>query len=118
VLIIALSIILSWTVPHDGEGGQCTSYKAEMNGERFYVPFVPSMPGDTQSVMVNVVDTGRHVYSLSAVDQEGLVGEADSVVFYVECDGVRGDVNGDGAVNVVDISDLIYFVFRGGVWPR
>jgi hypothetical protein len=92
------------TVKYDPEGGQL--WTARYNGSGNYFDGAWAIATDGSG---NVYVTGQASGSETSYDY--------ATIKYVQYDAIRGDANGDGAVEPGDVVYLVNYLFRGGASP-
>lgn len=99
------SVSLAWTASTDTGGSELAGYKLYRNGSLI----ATIVGGSTLSYMDNGLSGGTtYAYTVSAYDNAGNEGAKSGVVnATTSSSSVVGDCNGDGHVNVTDLSILL-----------
>lgn len=110
------------------EPGQTYQHKMTATSvceQPFYFLLVEPPPAGTYDIddeglitfQTDVTDTGRFVFTVCA--SNNAYTSCCDVYFYSPdgCCHMRGDVNDDGGMNVLDITFLVAFLFKGGAPP-
>lgn len=129
-------VLLKWTAPgDDGYSGRASSYELRyqlrakgpldtelewIQGVRVIGEPTPSAAGRTDSILLTGLPYGeRYYFCIRAYDEVGNASPlSNSPMVMVQdsfnCSYLPGDVNGNGVVNMLDVSYLITFIYKDG----
>jgi Fibronectin type III domain/Dockerin type I domain len=132
-------VLLRWTAPGDnGYTGQAAGYemryqpysrgKIDTDLEWYLAAPVPGLPqpspaGAVDSIVVGGLTYGAtYFFCVRAYDKSGNYSQLSNSPFLTAGDTLPcaynpGNANGDGAVNIMDVSFLLSFLYRGGLAP-